>query len=340
MIPRGAPATLGLVALLVAVAGRPLDAYLKLGVRLDDGRSVSLKWNAFPVRYFITDRSVPDVDVDQFRSAVADAFDTWRQVATADVGFEFVGYTSAEPFDEDGMSVLGFQDQPELERVLGATTFLIDTVSGEILESDIFFNASFDWSVAAAGESGRHDLQSVVTHEIGHLIGLGHSAIGETELQPGGGRRVLGAEAVMFPIAFSAGNISSRTLKADDISGVSDIYPTGGFRRATGSVSGHVTKDGHGIFGAHVTVFDLRSGALVANFSLDDAGMFTVAGLSPGPHVVRVEPLDDGDLESYFDDTERVDVDFGVTYATRLVVVPRGGAARDVEIAVRAKGAR
>jgi len=97
MIPRGAPATLGLVALLVAVAGRPLDAYLKLGVRLDDGRSVSLKWNAFPVRYFITDRSVPDVDVDQFRSAVADAFDTWRQVATADVGFEFVGYTSAEP---------------------------------------------------------------------------------------------------------------------------------------------------------------------------------------------------------------------------------------------------
>ena len=33
----------------------------------------------------------------------------------------------------------------------------------------------------------------------------------------------------MFPIAFAAGSIAQRTLKADDIAGISDLYPDGGF---------------------------------------------------------------------------------------------------------------
>ena len=70
-------------------------------------------------------------------------------------------------------------------------------------------------------------------HEIGHLHGLGHSALGETE-NSAGGRRVIGAEAVMFPIAFTAGSISDRTLKADDIAGISDIYPAPEFSRRHG----------------------------------------------------------------------------------------------------------
>jgi len=51
-----------------------------------------------------------------------------------------------------------------------------------------------------------------------------------------GGRRVLGAEAVMFPIAFSAGAVN-RTLHADDIAGISDIYGNDRFRATTGSIS-------------------------------------------------------------------------------------------------------
>ncbi len=71
--------------------------------------------------------------------------------------------------------------------------------------------------------------------------GLGHSALGETELRDGG-RRVLAAEAVMFPVAFSAGSITGRTLRADDIAGISDIYPPNIYKRERGSISGRVTK--------------------------------------------------------------------------------------------------
>jgi hypothetical protein len=174
-------------------------------------------------------------------------------------------------------------------------------------------------------------------HEIGHLQGLGHSALGETELRPGGGRRVIAAGAVMFPIAFSAGNIEGRTLRPDDIAGISDIYPDADFRSRTGSIGGKVTKNGSGVYGAHIVAFNLQSGAMVGNFSLDANGTFAIAGLDPGPYVVRVEPVDDADIESFFDPPPDPDLNFSPKFYERIVIAPRGGSAGSIEIKVNPK---
>lgn len=323
--------TLLVAAGLVAAVATPLSAYLKLGTRIEN-RTITIQWSSFPVRYFVTDRGTDGVSPEQFQGAMQRAFAVWEAIEGADIRSEFVGFTGAPPRLGDDMTVLGFVARPEQERVLGSTSFLIDTVDGRIIESDIFFNSSFAWSVAAGGDTTGFDLESIAVHEIGHLLGLGHSAIGETEVRPGG-RRVIAAEAVMFPIAFAPGNIQGRTLKADDVAGIIDIYGTSAARRRSGSVSGRITKNGTGVFGAHVVAFNPRTGALVGGFSLNEDGDFTIAGLEPGPHVIRVEPLDDADIESFFTSTN-VDLDFRVKFYERLVVVPRGGGTRGVTVAV------
>jgi hypothetical protein len=230
--------------------------------------------------------------------------------------------------------VLGFQSRPDLDRVLAQTSFLLDSSTGALIESDIFFNSVFPWSVAAAGEAGRYDLESIALHEIGHFSGLGHSALGETELISTGGRRVLSAEAVMFPIAYPSGSIAARTLKADDIAGISDLYPDGDFTTADGSLSGSVTKDGQPLFGAHVVAFNPATGSMVASFTLNAQGQFSIGGLSPGPHVVRVEPIDDAEVDSFFNGSQKVDIDFRVMFFDRVVVVPKGGDSGAIAVTV------
>ncbi len=326
-----------LCLLVIAALQAPAHAYLKLGSSVN-GRTISLQWPArTPVRYFISDGGVDGVSAPQFREAVGRGFETWQAVGTASVGFEFGGFVGSTPLDQDGANVIGFAFRPDLERTLASTSFLIDTRTGEIIESDIFFNSTFQWSVAPGGEAGRFDVQSIATHESGHFLGLGHSLLGETEPRPTGGRRLLASNSVMFPIAFTAGNIVDRDLTADDIAGVSDIYPDGAFRRTTGTVHGTVTKNGKGVFGAHVVAFDLRSGHLVGGFSLDDAGAFAIAGLTAGTYIVRIEPLDDGDVESFFESTSKVDADFKAKYYERLVTVPEGGGSVQIAVEVVAK---
>ena len=329
------PAAILLAAALVYAGATPVSAYLKLGARVG-GRTVTLRWSQMPIRYFVTDRGVPGVSSTQAQQAVQRAFATWDALPTAQLSSSFAGFTAADPRLGDGATVIGFQNRPELDRTLGATSFMIDMTNGSIVEADIFLNSSFAWSVASAGEVNAFDLESIALHEIGHLHGLAHSAMGETELRSGG-RRVISAESVMFPIAFSPGNISGRTLKADDIAGMGDVYPSSSFTRDTGSISGKITKGGTGVLGAHVVALDLRTKKLVGGFSLSDDGSFVIAGLDAGPHVVRVEPLDDGDIDSFFDATLNIDINFKPQFYDKIVVVPRGGGTSGVELKVVAK---
>jgi hypothetical protein len=332
MMRRAATAA-AVLAIVVAVV--PLGAYLKLGTRIGS-RTESIRWRQFPVRYFVTNSGVGGVTAPQLQTAVERAFTTWQAVPDVGISSQFVGFVQAPPFIEDGANVLGFLNRPEQDRTLAATTFVVDQSDGRLLESDIFFNAAFPWSTAEAGGTDRFDVQSIALHEVGHMLGLSHSALGETELIAGG-RRVIAAEAVMFPIAFSRGNIADRTLRTDDIAGISDVYGAATTNRRLGSISGRVTKNGSGVQGAHVVAFNTRSGALVGGFSLDSTGAFVIAGLESGPYVLRAEPLDDGDLNSFFENNFDVDLDFRVTFHDRVVAVPEGGGARGVEIKVTPK---
>lgn len=125
-------------------------------------------------------------------------------------------------------------------RVIALTTVSYVQGSGEIVDADMELNA---WAgsgpsppgyyftcldaggvCAAPGQAGciAMDLQNVVTHEAGHVLGLGHS---------------LDPTATMFAQA-PAGETSKRTLAADDVSGLCAIYPAAAPTRVTCDGSG------------------------------------------------------------------------------------------------------
>jgi hypothetical protein len=331
-VTRAAFAVAVCAGVLLALA-RGADAYLKIGTRVSNGTLVSIRWNSLPIRYFVTNRDVLGVTAPQLQQAIDRAFHTWQAVPNVGLSSQFVGFTGVTPSNGDGANVIGFEDHPELDRVLGATSFTLDTVTGEILESDIFLNAAFPWSVADGGEAGRQDVESIVLHELGHMHGLGHSALGETELIAGGGRRVIGEASIMFPIAFTAGSVN-RALHPDDVAGMSDIYGNSTFRSKTGSITGRVTKNGAGVLGAHVVAFNPAAGTMIGGFSLTDDGSFAVGALDPGTYVLRAEPLDDGDPGAFLSTSVNVDLDFRPAFFSKLVTVTRGGTASGVELKV------
>ena len=76
----------------------------------------------------------------------------------------------------------------------------------------MYFNTDYTWSTASGGESGKFDVQSVATHELGHWLTL-WDLYDSTD-----------SEKTMYK--WTASNeIKKRTLHSDDIAGIKHIYP-------------------------------------------------------------------------------------------------------------------
>ncbi|MAB80159.1 MAG: hypothetical protein CMJ89_12475 [Planctomycetes bacterium] len=143
--------------------------------------------------------------------------------------------------------------------------------NGQIADADILFNGS-GWNFSTSSEVGHFDVGDVGAHEIGHLLGLNHSAfMGST----------------MYPYV-DPSVLLHRSISVDETGGLRDAYPSGSY----GRISGRVLRMSNlfPVPGAYVVATD-ANGRTAASLMTDTSGNFSLPGMDPGTYTVSAVPL-------------------------------------------------
>jgi hypothetical protein len=257
-------------------------------------------------------------------NVVLNSFAQWQQVSNTSLTINNLGTTAiTQKSSSDGVNAVLFQDSASQGLIGGAlaVTFTsFNASTGTFADADIIFNMSQPFA-AGPVTSGRFDLESVLTHEIGHLLGLDHTDV---------------LSATMFqstPFAVD----SQRTLSADDIAGLRATYPG---TTPTGAVSGRVTKNSVGVLGAAVFLLDSHGVIAGGGVTTDSQGNFTIHGLEPGTYSLGIEPLDgpmvQGNLGGFFQTVGVFDDNFMTREPSGSFVVTAGNTTNAGTLAVTA----
>lgn len=181
-----------------------------------------LFWPTSCVSYAMNELGTQDLDPVETRDIIRKCFQSWTEVPCPSGGNASITFEEHEPvackkseYNKDGanLNVVLFQDDDwnyrGIDGTLAKTSVTYNDQTGEIYDADIEVNAANNTVTLPGSKTIEYDLQAILTHEVGHFIGIAHSS---------------DDSAVMAP-TYSPGSIAQRQLTADDIAAVCAIYP-------------------------------------------------------------------------------------------------------------------
>jgi len=251
---------LGFTAL--ALAATPAFAAVHL-MYVVNGTLVPVAWpsSAFPIRYVVDSR----VNSAFPKGVIDRALNEWTTVTDARITFQSADVVSGAKAGRDGRNSITFiEDLFKDQNFLAVTTTWCDD-TGHLAEADI----QVDPSVVPGG----YNLQLLVEHEVGHLLGLDHSGV---------------LSSVMYPFVGRGG---LATLDSDDRVAVANLYPSVDPAIGGATLTGHVNGDNGGIFAAQVVALN-DNGEPIATALTDQQGQFELDGIPPATYRLYAEPLD------------------------------------------------
>ena len=215
----------------------------------------------------------------------------------------------------DNAAAFGSSENP------GRTRLFYDS-GGAIIEADIALNPAVEFS--SDGTPGTYDLESTFTHEVGHLLGLEHSAILGATMQP---RQAMNG-------LYNLPAITQRSLSEDDIAGARALY---GSRLGTGSILGRLVArsfagQSRPIFGGHVFAEDAATGRVVAGNVTLQSGDYRIDALEPGRYRLISQVVDGpvtadeiasatGTYSGLFETTPSFETTIGTRRSSRIIAV-------------------
>lgn len=154
-------------------------------------------------------------DIVQALRAAGAEWHRWN----SNVTFSYAGTTSARPGSygascSDGSNTIGWRTMSP--GVLGVASICYDTTSLRVVETDIALNAAQRWAIMSTPDrsSRTYDVQSILTHELGHYLSL-------LDLYS------LRSRGMTMYGSSKPGTISQRTLGLGDIVAAQTAYPCG-----------------------------------------------------------------------------------------------------------------
>lgn len=181
-----------------------------------------LRWTSSCIGYSLHEDGTVNIPMKHVRPAIARSFAQWVDLECVDEGgFATMSFAELDDvachrteFNVDGpnANIVLFQDTKwkyaSSDNNLAKTTVTFDEDTGEILDADIEINHAYNF-YTISDENVEYDLVSVVTHEVGHFIGLDHT------LDP----------IATMNATYDRGTIDLRTLEEDDVLGACAAYP-------------------------------------------------------------------------------------------------------------------
>ncbi len=80
--------------------------------------------------------------------------------------------------NNDDINTLGFGDLGACTPGCTSGRIYPRVVGTTLLEWDIVLNSNLTWQVTGGSLQGRMDIRNVLTHEVGHVVGIDHSSMG------------------------------------------------------------------------------------------------------------------------------------------------------------------
>lgn len=263
--------------------------------RMTNSGSISAQWSmalgTSPVTVLTQDQSASG-RLNEIEQVIRQSFAVWTGVSGTTLRpaslAPLTRVAGANSCGSDGLNTICF-NQPDAAFTPGVIAFarvitadsIAEQIGGalsaepaQILDADIYFASSdarttFATPQALPANLSAYDLESILTHELGHFLGFSHSAVWS---------------AMMFPFAPAPGTYSGSRptvqqpdapLADDDRTGLRVLYPDPADAAHMGAISGRVLPANPmslpvfppgvtGLFGSQVVAVDSSSGAVVA----------------------------------------------------------------------------